>query len=863
MNHKTRVFGMVCLSSALVCHLSHASNETLDIQSSDAYWQKKATHNSTAGVDNYSAAHPHDISSSTQAAGELGAAARNNYGNAQKVNDGLNAHMQGGGSIVDLSGTAMTNTKTTKYDVCILNNPHNPSACATDKASSDAYKQCKQAHPADYKTACTNVAGALASLDFRQQCSNTRPYIKISYIPDPNTFDITTLILGVDPQLTGAPQITNPAGFPISGVCNNGAISCSSGTFDSCRYYTWADIGGGVPGFREVATSTNLAGCYCINLSCGSNLPLLNGPQILRDLSMGATAAVLKSGGEGKQITDTKPDYANLTVTLSASLLSDCNTGTGNSTPKVQSSDPTTTNLTGLAQKMTNANPTVDEIQESGVSNANYMDTVPDQQGSDISTAGFADPAVRAQWRTNYQVNGNNYYKLIKNTDEIAASNLQESTCKIKRNYQIYVWQSSDIFGTPQNPPAGWQPAYLNGYGYQNDSCTTWSVSERAGGQGNYPRMVINASNCGQRNRFVWSAKKWSIAKPAQVKNAFITKLSADDGTGWVVNETVVVDNGCYETSGMYSWLSGGCSGPLALNNLTATNGLSVLNLSSFGRSPGGGNSGIYSDTIEIQYDPDEQQEAVTNECLPLENDSNCSLKSEIVDGISERINFLDNTLRALPSCKTFTGAYTDYTVCRPWWERTKTYSCKRPVTTNQDVANIVKRGNSVSESTTIDSSGNYTFRDTAQDASGSWVTSNKQSQLAIAVQTPGQCDMVCKVSKFAVDTQDRISFGSTVNSTLPTKAQRTGVNILPVTGATGSSAGQKSARKEYQYKYCNPKVNNQITSVGTDWMCPVESNETVEVDCGCPNTFGEAIGTITTLTEAAKNSICTTGAIK
>jgi hypothetical protein len=252
---------------------AYAVDTQLNIQSADEYWAKKANHTSTATVDTYMSTHrTQNTSGANQEAGQLGAGARQNYSSATSFGDMLNNYQAGKGGIVDLAGLITTSNKFTKYDLCIFNNPTNKSLCDGDKAASDAYKQCKAKNPTTWQTTCSTMAGALASVDFSSGCSNSKEYIKLSYIPN-TSFDIDTLVLFVDPTLSGTPTMVTPLPAPASGVCANGIITCDAGTFFNCKYYKWVDTGGGFPGFSPATNMSELGGCYCVNKSCGSNLP--------------------------------------------------------------------------------------------------------------------------------------------------------------------------------------------------------------------------------------------------------------------------------------------------------------------------------------------------------------------------------------------------------------------------------------------------------------------------------------------------------------------------------------------------------------------------------------------------------------
>jgi hypothetical protein len=76
--------------------------------------------------------------------------------------------------------------------------------------------------------------------------------------------------------------------LPISGICANGVISCDAGTWDHCRTYSWTSDSAGRASLTTSPLNT-LAGCYCVNLSCGSPG---NPRDMLKDLGGGAVAVV-------------------------------------------------------------------------------------------------------------------------------------------------------------------------------------------------------------------------------------------------------------------------------------------------------------------------------------------------------------------------------------------------------------------------------------------------------------------------------------------------------------------------------------------------------------------------------------------
>jgi hypothetical protein len=96
--------------------------------------------------------------------------------------------------------------------------------------------------------------------------------------------------------------------LPISGICANGVISCDAGTWDHCRTYSWTSDSAGRASLTTSPLNT-LAGCYCVNLSCGSPG---NVRDMLKDLGGGAAAVVQER----------KSGYSVLQVELTDSMIS-------------------------------------------------------------------------------------------------------------------------------------------------------------------------------------------------------------------------------------------------------------------------------------------------------------------------------------------------------------------------------------------------------------------------------------------------------------------------------------------------------------------------------------------------------------
>ena len=114
----------------------------------------------------------------------------------------------------------------------------------------------------------------------------------LELLAQPNgTGDIGTLTISRDKDLDGSFDEALTVPVPASGICANGIISCTPGTWDACRFFRWDTSATGSLKLSEVEL-TDLAGCYCVNNSCGSNLVWGNMASVLKDLGGGVVGAL-------------------------------------------------------------------------------------------------------------------------------------------------------------------------------------------------------------------------------------------------------------------------------------------------------------------------------------------------------------------------------------------------------------------------------------------------------------------------------------------------------------------------------------------------------------------------------------------
>ena len=141
--------------------------------------------------------------------------------------------------------------------------------------------------------------GDVKTLDNRQSfkpniaCQKSATLLDILVQPSP-TGDLGWVRIGRDKDLDGSIDTSLNLPVPVSGLCANGIISCSPGTWNQCRYLRWTVDGANDLSLAEV-DMPQLVGCYCLNNSCGSNLAWSNMASVLGDLGGGVVGALTTS----------------------------------------------------------------------------------------------------------------------------------------------------------------------------------------------------------------------------------------------------------------------------------------------------------------------------------------------------------------------------------------------------------------------------------------------------------------------------------------------------------------------------------------------------------------------------------------
>jgi hypothetical protein len=128
------------------------------------------------------------------------------------------------------------------------------------------------------------------SFNPRISCRKTATLMEVLIQPVASG-DIGSIQIARDTDFDGAIDKRQSLPVAASGICANGIVACQPGSWSSCHYFRWETGASGDLKLGEVSMS-DLAGCYCINNSCGTNLAWGNMRSVLGDLGGGMVGAL-------------------------------------------------------------------------------------------------------------------------------------------------------------------------------------------------------------------------------------------------------------------------------------------------------------------------------------------------------------------------------------------------------------------------------------------------------------------------------------------------------------------------------------------------------------------------------------------
>lgn len=217
--------------------------------------------------------------------------------------DGISAGQQAGrGLRREINSPDKINSK---FSEPITDNNRLMTTFGPDTAASSG-TACPDGYTYDYSSSICRNQG----FDAQLTAPSSGSFLKI-FIATGNTNDLDTITIQRDTDFDGTVEHTYTSPFRASGICADGIISCIRGTWQNCRYFRWRANPGNLHVYLwEVPEIGNLAGCYCINTSCGSTLVATNMASILADLGGGIVGSV--------QNADPHVAVTNVTTTASS-----------------------------------------------------------------------------------------------------------------------------------------------------------------------------------------------------------------------------------------------------------------------------------------------------------------------------------------------------------------------------------------------------------------------------------------------------------------------------------------------------------------------------------------------------------------
>lgn len=234
------------------------------------------------------------------------------------------------------------------------------------------------------------------------------------------------------------------------------------------------------------------------------------------------------------------------------------------------------------------------------------------------------------------------------------------------------------------------------------------------------------------------------------------------------------------------------------------------------------------------------------NSCKQLEARrmaGECSLHSEVVDGVFTFRAGASTGLQPAKSCRNTTGQNRNITVCEPFWRKERVYSCTGPKT---DWSDIKERAKHIGGNIAYDEgSATWTGQgDLVRDEQGNRVTKVFDPNLAF-LQNGKTCIPACRVS-------------------VPGK-----VTDLFIPGQ-GKLAADGSYHMPYDgelsYTLNRDTVTQSVRECEEDkaekYTCPLLPGETMVAGCECfdKGAFEQVVSSLAAVDLAATNMICSTG---
>jgi hypothetical protein len=534
--------------------------------------------------------------------------------------------------------------------------------------------------------------------------------------------------------------------------------SCSNG-YVSCTAGTWRncrfyqwDVDGAGRLVQHEVSQLDVGSCNCINQSCAPNFSSVHFTDILTQ-----TGAVISQ-------TLAKRDYS-LAVT------------------RVNADGPS---VTYFGQ-------TISSCGDSPVLGQSYFDRPNDMEAAATATLNADVPSSRI-------------YDLARTSAGAteAAGNITNEQCSINRESSLDEISLLDVVSI------GGGTATANLVNANTIDLTVGRIGD------NY----LNPRGCAL---FEQSAQL-AIFRPDRIESAILEHVVYDDHIQVLLNETLVW-NGPY---GDWTNVNGlPPTGPCERDTSHDLYDVSVDVLNTFPATPGtlqarlriwvgGKGEGYARIRVGVNTECRVAEDRIVNSCTGYQEQEQCRLKEEVVDGIKTVTNFARTGIEPLPQTTVLSSPTCEKTITREWMNIQRTYECQR--STTHDLDQAAQRVHTV-ESTTSGTS--YTDLRSAE-LDGPQIEIGGDMTIFDGVSVD-RCTLQCKVK-------------------IPGYA-----NEVTVFGLTGDNLKENS-RDETEYRPCAENA------------CPISAGEELVQDCGCINGFTDAAMMLQMIRLAGSDMICTSG---
>ena len=662
---------------------------------------------------------------------------------------------------------------------------------------------------------------AMTALDGQTQfaaqisCPTETPFLDIAAIPT-STGDLSQVIVIQNTDLQGPPENTVTLDN-VSGICANGYISCDPGTWDNCLAYEW-DIGPS-PNYNFSSTPsdiTNLVSCTCINNSCGSMLVFNNMPTVM-DIIGGGIANTIAQANPEAQVS--KVVTNDVQIQFFGQQISNCN----------------------ILQK----NPSAQ--------NAKYY-TDPTQMAADASL----------------EVTSNSMYNLIQNSNITQQLDTTQSSCVTENKWTLTQLVKNEIAnhinlqsdfchagGASISPPyTASQLGTIVPWADLGTNCATIENYSTVLNQTDYGQLTlsINHTRINGNKRIAIIESNFVIDDMSFIDTAIFTYLEYADHINVYLNGAKLITGASrnYNQSpanyqilndtdfGIDLWwpyLSINATYPTLIPEVSPreilqpnidiksllVEGINTIKI----ELVNGVDYGLlFANFVFNEAQTCQVSEWVEDTCPSLQNRSECTLITEIKDGIKTIDNYLPTGLSPLPSTQyQSTPNCINYPLTKPLWKTEQTYTCvgDPQVTYNFDTA--LARVQHVKDSANnADYNG---YEDLVTDASG--------NTTAIAQNFTNRMDPNALTKEEACITERQVEDDQ----------------VAAIGVASEFRDPNTGLRTIRSYRTC------------IDGQCPIPSGDTLVQDCAILDSSSRVMSEINMIRQSGKDMTCTTGVLQ